>query len=95
MHCGPLKKAYLINRTQGFWKLLNLMWFLRILCQVDHPVFTHMSTSVYGHLQFITFTYLVLYFKVLKKTLKLNNDQLKPTLLAIFKHSSLDFLVVE
>lgn len=72
------------------------MWFIRTLHQVDHPACTHMSTSVQVHLQYITFTSLVLYLKVLgEKILKVSNDQWNPILFDIFKHSCLDFLPVE
>lgn len=71
------------------------MRFIRTLHQVDHPVCTHMSTSVQVHLQYITFTYLVLHLKVLENILKLSKDQWNPTLFDIFKHACLDFLLVE
>lgn len=60
---------------------------------MDHPVCTHMSTSIYVHLQFITFTCLILYLKLFKKILTLSNDQWNSTLFAILKHSYLDFAV--
>lgn len=62
---------------------------------MDHPECAHMSTSVHIHLQYITFTYLVLYPKVLKKILKLSNDQWNPTLLDFWNVRCLDLLLAE